>query len=350
LEALTIERAHIISGQLEASGDDDSAGCGEVEGFLKLVIQIPCYNEADTLPLVVHDMPRQVEGFEAVELLVIDDGSTDATAEIATELGVHHVVKLPQNRGLANAFAKGLEVSLALGADVIVNTDGDNQYDNSEIPELVWPILTGQADMVIGDRRVDTIAHFSPIKKLLQKFGSWVVRWASNTGVPDATSGFRAISRDTALRLHVFSSYTYTLETIIQAGRKGLTVASVPVRTRERLRESRLIRSLPSYIYLSALTILRIFMMYEPLRVFISLGILPFVAGGLLVVRFLYFYLSGDGSGHVQSLIVASILLVLGLQTFFLGLLADIIAKNRNLIEETHYRIKKIQLNERHKN
>lgn len=310
---------------------------------MKLIIQIPCFNEAGTLPGVLQDLPRTVEGFDSVEVLVIDDGSTDDTADRARQGGADHVVRFPENRGLAAAFGRGLQECLRRGADVIVNTDGDNQYHAGDIPALVEPIREGRADMVIGDRQVSTIRHFSALKKRLQKVGSWVVRWASGTGVPDATSGFRALSREAAMKLVVFSSYTYTLETIIQAGRKGLVVASVPVRTQPQQRESRLIRSLPVYLLQSAVTILRIFILYEPLRVFLTLGTLPFLAGLALVARFFYFYAIGDGAGHVQSLVIAALLVVLGVQTFLLGLLSDLIARNRHLSEETNYRLKKIE-------
>jgi glycosyltransferase involved in cell wall biosynthesis len=307
---------------------------------MKLVIQIPCLNEAMNLPAVLADLPKHIPGVDSIETLVVDDGSTDGTADTARALGANHVIRLPQHRGLAAAFARGLQAALELGADIIVNTDGDHQYRGEDVPRLIQPILDGTADMVVGDRQVHTVRHFSLWKKWLQKTGSLVVRWASRTGVPDATSGFRALSREAALRLEVFSTYTYTLETIIQAGRKGLTVVSVPVRTNEIRRRSRLIRSVPGYVLRSAVTILRVFLMYEALRVFVILGTLPFLAGSLLLVRFLYFYSIGDGDGHIQSLILASILVVLGFQTFLLGLLGDLIAKNRHLSEETNYRLK----------
>ena len=310
---------------------------------MKLMIQVPCFNEARTLPDVLRDLPKALAGFDSVEVLVIDDGSSDGTADVARQGGADHVVRLPENRGLATAFGRGLQECLRLGADVIVNTDGDNQYQAEDIPHLLRPVVDGKADMVVGDRRIDTIPHFSALKKRLQKMGSWVVRWASGTGVSDATSGFRALSREAAMQLVVFSSYTYTLETIIQAGRKGLVVASVPVRTNPQQRESRLIRSLPIYLVQSAITILRIFIMYEALRVFLTLGTLPFLAGVALVARFFYFYMIGDGAGHVQSLVIAALLVVLGVQTFLLGLLADLIARNRHLSEETNYRLKKIE-------
>jgi glycosyltransferase involved in cell wall biosynthesis len=310
---------------------------------VKLIIQIPCFNEARTLPDVLRDLPKTVPGFDSVEVLIIDDGSTDGTADLARGQGADHVIRLPENRGLATAFGRGLQECLRRGADVIVNTDGDNQYRAEDIPKLIQPILEGKADMVVGDRQIETIRHFSALKKRLQKMGSWVVRWASGTGVPDATSGFRALSREAAMQLVVFSSYTYTLETIIQAGRKGLVVASVPVGTNPQKRESRLIRSLPIYLLQSAITILRIFIMYEALRVFLTLGTLPFLAGLVLMARFFYYYLIGDGAGHIQSLIIAAILIVLGVQTFLLGLLADLIARNRHLSEETNYRLKKIE-------
>lgn len=311
---------------------------------MKLIIQIPCFNEAETLPETISDLPKQVEGFDEVELLVIDDGSADDTAKVARDQGVEHVVSLGRNRGLAVAFHRGLHTALELGADVIVNTDGDNQYCGWCVPDLVKPILMGEADMVVGNRQIDRIPHFSRLKKWLQRLGSGVVRWASGTNVPDAPSGFRAFSRDAALRLMVFSNYTYTLETIIQAGKKGLVVASVPVETNEKTRESRLIRSVPRYVLRSAATILRIFLMYEALRIFLSLGFILVLGGAALIVRFLYYYVIGQGSGHVQSLIIAAILVVLGFQTFLLGLLADLIARNRYLSEDLSYRIRKLEI------
>jgi len=310
---------------------------------VKLIIQIPCFNEEETLAETIADLPSELEGFDAIELLVIDDGSTDRTSELARELGVSHLIRFPTNRGLATAFASGLQSSLELGADVIVNTDGDHQYEGDGIRRLVRPILDGEADMVVGDRRVESIAYFSTTKKLLQRFGSRVVRWTSGTSVSDATSGFRAFSREAALQLIVFSSYTYTLETIIQAGKKGLTVASVPVQTNEVRRESRLIRSIPRYVFFSAVTILRIFLMYEALKVFLSLGLIPLTVGAALAVRFAYFFLIGQGQGHVQSLVVAAVLIVLGFLTFLLGLLADLIARNRRLSEEIRYRLRRIE-------
>ena len=309
---------------------------------MKLVIQIPCFNEAETLGRTVRDLPRELPGFTSVELLVIDDGSTDGTAKLARELGVDHVISLPRNRGLAAAFATGLSRALELGADVILNTDGDHQYRGDSIPALVEPILRGEADMVVGDRQVKRIAHFSGTKKLLQRLGSWAVRWVSGTEVIDATSGFRALSREAALRLTVFSTYTYTLDTIIQAGKKGLTVVSVPVETNDRLRESRLIRSIPRYVVRSAVTILRIFLMYEPLRVFTILSLVPGLLGGILLLRYLYFFSIGEGSGHIQSVVAGAALGILAFQVFLLGLLSDLIARNRRLIEDATLMLRRI--------
>jgi glycosyltransferase involved in cell wall biosynthesis len=310
---------------------------------MKLVIQIPCFNEAETLGRTVEDLPRELPGFSSVELLVIDDGSTDGTSKLARELGVDHVISLPRNRGLAAAFATGLRRALELGADVILNTDGDHQYRGASIPALVEPILRGEADMVIGDRQVRRIAHFSVTKKLLQRLGSWAVRWVSGTDVIDATSGFRALSREAALRLTVFANYTYTLDTIIQAGKKGLTVVSVPVETNERLRESRLIRSVPRYVVRSAVTILRIFLMYEPLRVFTILSLIPGLLGGILLLRYLYFFSIGEGSGHIQSVVAGAALGILAFQVFLLGLLSDLIARNRRLIEDATLMLRQIR-------
>ena len=311
---------------------------------MKLIVQIPCYNEAETLARTVEDLPRSLEGFSSVETLVIDDGSTDGTAEIARQLGVDHVIRYPRNRGLAIAFAMGLRAALELGADVIVNTDGDHQYQGESIRELIAPILRGEADMVVGDRQVQKIAHFSRTKKFLQRFGSWVVRWTSGTEVADATSGFRAVSREAALQLTIFTNYTYTLETIIQAGKKGLTVVSVPVKTNEMYRESRLIRSVPRYLISSGATILRIFLMYEPLRVFSLLSSAPFAIGLALLIRYAYFYWIGEGAGHVQSVIVGSALGILAFLMFLLGLLSDLTGRNRRLAEEILYRIRRTEL------
>lgn len=301
---------------------------------MKLIIQIPCLNEAGTLAITLQALPRTVEGFDSVEWLIIDDGSTDDTARLAKELGVDHVISHTVNRGLATAFMTGLQASLVLGADVIVNTDADNQYEASDIPLLTAPIIAGQADMVVGARPIDDTEHFSWIKKKLQRLGSWAVRVASKTDVSDAPSGFRAISRETAMRLNVFNPYTYTLETIIQAGLSNFRVASVPIRTNEDLRPSRLVKSISSYVRRSLITIIRVFVTYRPLFAFFWLAVLLAVPGFLLGLRFLYHYLSGNGEGHIQSLILASLTLILSALAGLFGLIADLISTNRKLLEK----------------
>ncbi len=309
----------------------------------KLIIQIPCFNEEKTLPVALEALPRKVTGIDVVEWLIIDDGSTDKTVEVAREHGVDHVVSFTKNHGLAKGFLAGLDRCLSLGADVIVNTDADNQYDARDIPALVAPVLEGKADMVIGSRPIDDIEHFSTVKKLLQKVGSKVVRIASRSKIKDATSGFRAISRDAAMRMNVFNEYTYTLETIIQAGQKNMAIISVPVGTNACLRPSRLMSSIPSYIRKSVATIFRIFVVYKPFRFFMGLGTLVLAAGALIGVRFLYYYFTSGGSGHIQSLILASILIGAGFQVVLTAFLSDLLSVNRRLMEDLQYRIKKIE-------
>lgn len=300
---------------------------------MKLIIQIPCLNEAGTLAIAINALPREVPGFEEVQWLVIDDGSTDNTAELAKQLGVDHVVRHTVNRGLATAFMTGLDTCLRLGADVIVNTDADNQYEASDIPKLTAPIIAGTADMVIGARPIAETEHFSWIKKKLQHLGSWAVRMASKTDVADAPSGFRAISRETAMRLNVFNPYTYTLETIIQAGLSNLRVMSVPIRTNEDLRPSRLVKSISSYVRRSLITILRVFITYRPLFFFFWMGVVLALPGLALGLRFIYHYLQGSGGGHIQSLILASLALMLAALAAMCGLIADLISTNRKLLE-----------------
>jgi glycosyltransferase involved in cell wall biosynthesis len=304
----------------------------------KLIIQIPCYNEEAVLGVTLASLPRQVPGFDAVEILVIDDGSRDGTAEVARRSGAHHIVSLPHNQGLARAFMAGIEASLKAGADVIVNTDADNQYSSSSIPDLVAPILDGSAQIVIGARPIAGIEDFSPIKKVLQRLGSAVVRLASGTSIPDAPSGFRAMHREAALRLCVFNQYTYTLETIIQAGRKNIPLLSVPVSVNAATRPSRLVKSIPSYVVRSIVTIVRIFVLYKPLRFFMVVGTAILLPGLLLGARFLVHYITGDGSGHIQSLILAAILIVTAVVVYAAGLLSDLIAANRLLLEEIRTR------------
>jgi len=312
--------------------------------LIKLIIQIPCFNEESTIERTLDDIPRTIAGIDDIEILIIDDGSEDSTAAIARSKGVDRVVRLPKNTGLAHAFSIGLQAAIEMDADIIVNTDGDHQYPGRYIPELVYPILRGEAEIVVGDRQIDSIKHFSRLKKSLQRFGSWIVRWASGTDVPDTTSGFRSFSREAALRLSIFSGYTYTLETIIQAGKKGIAITSIPIEINPVYRQSRLIRSTSRYILRSGVTILRIFMMYEALRVFLSLSALPLAAGLFLIGRFFYFFIIGDSAGHIQSLIVASILMILGFITVLMGLLADLIARNRRISEDIIYQIRKSQL------
>ena len=311
---------------------------------MKLIIQIPCYNEEETLPETVRDIPRLIEGIDEVEILVVDDGSTDKTIEVAKSAGVDHIVKNTCNKGLARTFLVGLDASLRLGADIIVNTDGDNQYKGQDIPKLIAPILKGEADIVIGDRQTDKIPHFSPTKKKLQKLGSFVVRILSKTDVPDAVSGFRAFSRDAAMQMNIVSAFSYTIETVIQAGKKDLAVTNVPVETNPKTRESRLFQSIPKFLEHSLTTMVRTYAMYKPLRVFLYIGCF-FVLGGLIPsTRFLFYYFIGEGSGHIQSLILAAILFIIGFQVFMIGLVADVISFNRKLIEETLLRVKRIEL------
>lgn len=306
---------------------------------MKLIIQMPCLNEAETLSISLKALPRRVKGFDTVEWLIINDGSTDATVEVAKANGVDHIVSFSHNQGLAKAFKAGLEKSIKLGADVIVNTDADNQYNADDIPLLVKPILDGEADYVIGARPIEDTKHFSFLKKCLQKLGSWVVRIASSTDIPDAPSGFRAISRNCAKQLNVYNEYTYTLETIIQAGRKNMAVTSVPIRTNPDLRPSRLLSSIPDYIKRSIFTIVRIFVVYQPFKFFMSIAIFVMTFGFLLALRFLYFFVIGEGDGHVQSVIFAGVLLVIGFQTGLIAFVADLLSVNRQLLEEL--RVKK---------
>lgn len=311
---------------------------------MKLIIQIPCLNEAGTLAIALADLPREVEGFDSVEWLIIDDGSTDGTSDLARRHGVDHIVRHPVNRGLAVGFMSGLEACLALGADVIVNTDADNQYCGADIPKLTAPVLAHQADMVIGARPIDDTMHFSWVKKKLQRLGSWAVRVASKTDVADAPSGFRAISREAAMQLNVFNAYTYTLETIIQAGLSNLRVVSVPVRTNADLRPSRLVKSIPSYVRRSLLTIVRIFAIYRPMALFCWPGAILGILGSLAAFRFLWFYfVLGDGSGHVQSLIFGSLCIILSAIMFMIALLAELITANRKLLERANLRLRRLE-------
>jgi len=308
---------------------------------MKLIIQIPCYNEEKTLPITLSALPRQVDGVDSVEWLVVDDGSTDKTVEIARKNGIDHIVSHPKNFGLGRAFMTGLTACIEKGADIIVNTDADNQYSAECISDLIRPILSGNADIVVGVRPIDDIEHFSFIKKILQKIGSWTVRLASNTGIPDAASGFRAFSKEAVRRLNVFNNYTYTLETIIQAGQKNIAISWVPVRTNKYLRPSRLIKSIPSYIFKSISTVIRIFVVYRPFRFFIFIGMCLLSIGLLIGFRFIWYYLTGEGGGHVQSLILSSILIGIGFQTILIAFIADLLNVNRRLLEDLQYKSRK---------
>jgi glycosyltransferase involved in cell wall biosynthesis len=311
---------------------------------VKLIIQIPCWNEADQLPATLEDLPRVVEGFDLVEWLVIDDGSTDATIEVARSHGVEHIVRLTNNKGLAAGFQAGLDACLKLDADVIVNTDADNQYYGPDISKLVAPILAGRADMVVGDREVTGIEHFSPLKKALQRLGSWVVRQASSTSVPDTTSGFRAYNREAAIQLLVVSKFTYTLETIIQAGKQLVAIDHVPVRTNPKTRESRLFPSMGAYVRRNAVSIFRIYAQYEPLRVFWSLSALIGVVALAVWVRFVVSYIDGGGKGHVQSLILGAVLFIAAVVLWALGVIGDLLAAQRVMTQKTFERVRRIEL------
>lgn len=317
---------------------------------MKLIIQIPCYNEADTLAITLKELPRKVEGFDVVEWLIIDDGSTDNTVEVAKANGVDHIVSFTKRQGLAMGFITGLDTCIKLKADIIVNTDADNQYNANDIPKLVKPILEKKSDITIGARSISEIKHFSFVKKILQKLGSWAVRKLSKSDIPDAPSGFRAFSRDAAMKLNVFNEYTYTLETIIQAGQKNMAITSVPVRVNESLRPSRLVKNIFSYIKKSIITIIRISVIYKPFKFFMSIGITLFTIGFLIGARFLYFLIiKGNSSGHLQSLILASIFLGIGFQTILIAFISDLNATNRKILEDLQYRLKKIEYNKKEK-
>jgi glycosyltransferase involved in cell wall biosynthesis len=313
---------------------------------VKLIIQIPCYNEEQTLAIALRELPRQLPGIDKVEWLIINDGSQDNTVEVARREGVDHIVSFPRNRGLARAFMAGLEAGLKAGADIIVNTDADNQYQAADIPKLIEPILQGKAEYVIGARPIDDIEHFSPIKKMLQKFGSWVVRKFSKTSIADSPSGFRAMTREAAMQLNVFNEYTYTLETIIQAGQKGIAITSVPIRTNGELRPSRLVKSISSYVRRSMFTILRIFVVYRPLRSFLWAGAAPATLGALLMIRWLYYYfLAYDPTRtRAPSLIIAAVLLIVAFQLWAIGVVADLLAANRKMMEDIQLRVRRQEI------
>lgn len=310
---------------------------------MKLIIQIPCYNEAETLEIALNDLPSRLEGIDEIEYLIINDGSRDDTVSVAKAWGVHHVVSFKQNKGLAKGFMAGLDEALRQGADIIVNTDADNQYCADDIATLIAPILEGRADYVIGARPIDDTEHFSFIKKKLQHFGSWVVRKASDTDIPDAPSGFRAMTREAAMRINVVNDYTYTLETIVQAGRERIPITSVPVRTNAELRPSRLFHSIWGYVKKSMLTIIRAYIMYKPLKCFSYLAALPLLVGAIYAVRFITYFAMGTGTGHIQSLILGCTLIILGFLTFMIGLMADVISANRKILEDTQYHARRAE-------
>ena len=305
------------------------------------MIQIPCFNEAGTLVIALNDLPRQIDGIDTIEYLIINDGSTDDTVKVARDWGVHHVVNFKRNKGLAKGFMAGIDECLRQGADIIVNTDADNQYCGADVETIVRPILEGRADIVIGERPIDATEHFSLLKKKLQHLGSWVVRKASNTDIPDAPSGFRAYSREAALRLNIVNEYTYTLEQIVQAGRNKMAIMSVPVRTNEELRPSRLFGSMFGYVKKSMITIMRAYLMYKPLRFFAAVGSIPLMAGIVTGLRYLFFFFHGIGDGHVQSLLLSVTLILLGAMITIVGLQADVIAANRKMLEDIRYEVKK---------
>ena len=311
---------------------------------MKLIIQIPCFNEEHTLPQTVNDLPNQIEGIDEIEYMIIDDGSSDKTIEVARSLGVHHIVVNKNIKCLARTFRKGLDECLKRGADIIVNTDGDNQYAGWDVAKLVVPILEGKADVVVGDRKTNDIEHFSPLKKLLQRVGSYVVKKVSGVKVPDAVSGFRAYSREAALQLNIISPFSYTIEALIQSGKKHMAVTHVPVETNAKTRESRLFTSIPKFIERQVTTILRMYTMYQPLRVFVLLGALITLIGLIPIVRFLIFYMMGDGDGHIQSLILGGVLTLLGIITFLIAIIADLINFNRQLIEQTLEKVRRMEL------
>lgn len=313
---------------------------------VKLIIQIPCFNEEHTLPQTLRELPVQIDGIDIIETLIIDDGSKDRTVEVAIALGVSHIVRNTINRGLAKSFQTGLDACLRLGANIIVNTDGDNQYAGSDIAKLVRPILDGKAEIVIGDRQTDTLKQFSALKRLLQKLGGKVVRQLSGTEIPDVVSGFRAISREAALKLNIISPFSYTIEMVIQAGKKNMAIAHVPVTVNPKTRDSRLFRSMPVFIARQLSSMIRMYGMYEPLRVFFYIGALLSFIGALPIIRFLFFYFTGNGDGHLQSLVLGGVLLIMGFLTFVLGLLADLISFNRQLIEIALEKVRRIELRE----
>ena len=309
----------------------------------KLIIQIPCLNEAESLGETLAGLPRHIQGIDSIEYLVIDDGSSDFTAEAAQRAGAHHIVRHRCNRGLAAAFQSGIDTALAMGADIIVNTDADNQYEARDIEALIAPILEGRADIVVGDRQVGVNAHFSPMKRTLQRLGSAVVRRFSGVAIPDAVSGFRAMSRAAAQRIYIVSSFFYTTEMLIQAGRKRMAIASVPVRTNATIRPSRLFSSVPQFIASTGVTVARAYAMYNPLRVFVALGLLLGLAGLLPILRFLYFYAIGDSGGHIQSLILGGVLMIMGMVAIMFGILADLVGRNRQLLETTLERVRRME-------
>ena len=314
---------------------------------MKLIIQIPCLNEEESLPKTLADLPKRIDGVDTIEILIIDDGSTDRTSQVARENGVHHFVRFTKHQGLARAFYAGLDAALKAGADIIVNTDADNQYKGCDIPQLVKPILEGKADIVIGNRDIENVKQFSWVKKRLQRLGSWVVRHLAESTISDATTGFRAYSREAALKLNIISDYTYTLETIIQAEHKDLAIVNITITTNEVKRQSRLFKSIPEYIKRSFLTIIRIYSMFNPFRLFLTLGMAFICMGVLVSVRFLFYYLLGEGDGKIQSLIFAAVFLIIGFQMIVVGIISDLISANRRLIEDALLRIKGLELSKR---